>query len=114
VDADRGHILIVEDDMALAALLQAALEFEGYRVHVEHDGRGARAALDLARPDLLLLDLMMPENDGLDLCAWVRARESDEERLPIVVMTALNRRIYQALSQARGADDYLANCLSQK
>jgi two-component system alkaline phosphatase synthesis response regulator PhoP len=102
------HVLVVDDDPGLVGLLQCALELEGYRVQVAQDGRSARQALEVERPHVVLLDLMMPGIDGLDLCAWIRAHEAPHEHLPIIVMTALKTRAYEALSYARGADDYLA------
>jgi DNA-binding response OmpR family regulator len=79
-----SRILIVDDDRKTAELLRLYLEREGYAVLLAHDGR---AALELARqrsPDLLVLDLMLPMVDGLDVCRILRA----ETRVPIIMLTA--------------------------
>jgi DNA-binding response OmpR family regulator len=99
--------LVVEDDVAQAGLVQQALEFEGYRVLVEHDGRRASAAIEESRPDLVLLDLSMPGMNGFDVCKWVREREAGRGHLPILVMTAMTSRLTELYSQSYGADDFL-------
>jgi DNA-binding response OmpR family regulator len=102
------HILAVEDDAAVAALLQTALEGEGYRVRRVGDGRAALDGLAAERPDVLLLDLMLPDIDGLELCARVRETEPDAPYLPILMLTALDTPNYRQLGFSRGADDYVA------
>jgi DNA-binding response OmpR family regulator len=104
---DSPRILVVEDDVAQAGLLRETLEFEGYQVLVEHDGRRASEAIEEARPDLVLLDLAMPEMNGFEVCKWVREREADLGHLPILVMTAMTSRLTEMFSQSYGADDIL-------
>ncbi|MDQ1654015.1 MAG: hypothetical protein QOI35_3215 [Cryptosporangiaceae bacterium] len=98
-----AHILVAEDDPNQAELVRRYLEHDGHTVVVVHDGR---AAIDEARrrhPDLLLLDVMMPKVDGLDVCRIMRA-ESD---VPIVLLTARSVEDDVLLGFDLGADDYI-------
>src|SRR3712207_4646229 len=101
------YVLVVEDDASCADVVQAALESRGYRVHTEADGRAALQALEQVWPDLLVLDVMLPEIDGLTLWGQVRAMQSGRSYLPVVMLTALDAGAYRALGAASGADEYL-------
>jgi DNA-binding response OmpR family regulator len=81
----------------------------GYRVHREADGRRAVAAVDRQRWDLVLLDIMLPGMDGLDLCRHVRARPG---HLPIIMLSARTAEVHRVLGLELGADDYLAKPFS--
>jgi DNA-binding response OmpR family regulator len=98
-----AHLLIAEDDRKHAEILRRYLESAGYRTTIAHDGRTALDHARRLRPDLLLLDVMMPEMDGLDLCAAIR-RESD---VPVLMLTARTSEDDLLLGLDRGADDYL-------
>jgi two-component system, OmpR family, response regulator len=98
------HILIVDDDAEIRALLRDYLEKQGYRVTTVADGRGLRSALEGARPDLVILDLMLPGDDGLELCRDLRARSS----VPIILLTARGEETDRIVGLEMGADDYLA------
>ncbi|MFI5843508.1 response regulator [Catenuloplanes sp. NPDC051500] len=98
-----AHLLIAEDDRKHAEILRRYLESAGYRTTITHDGRTALDQARRLRPDLLLLDVMMPEMDGLDLCAVIR-RESD---VPVLMLTARTSEDDLLLGLDRGADDYL-------
>jgi DNA-binding response OmpR family regulator len=100
-------ILVVEDDSEIAALLHAALQAEGYRVELAINGRAALEALELRQPDVLLLDLMLPDVDGLEVAARVRQRDPSGPYLPILMLTALDAPNYRQLGFERGADDYI-------
>jgi DNA-binding response OmpR family regulator len=98
-----AHILVAEDDPKQAELIRRYLQHDGHAVVVVHNGR---AAIDEARrrnPDLLLLDVMMPKVDGLDVCRVLRA-ESD---VPIVLLTARSLEEDVLLGLDLGADDYI-------
>ena len=82
--ATADHILIVDDDAETRSLLLAYLQKQGYRVTTAADGRGLRKALETARPDLIVLDLMLPGEDGLVLCRDLRTRSN----LPVIMLTA--------------------------
>jgi two-component system OmpR family response regulator len=107
MDEQPLSLLVVEDDRDISDLLRAALEGEGYRVRTVSDGRSALKALDDDLPEVLLLDLMLPDVDGLELCARVRAQQLDAPYLPVIMLTALDTSAYKQLGFARGADDYV-------
>jgi len=96
-------ILIVDDDRDIRTLLADYLESNGYRTIAAADGTGMWKALDDARPDLIVLDLNMPGDDGLTLCRKLRATSS----LPVIMLTARNEPLDRILGLEMGADDYL-------
>ncbi len=100
------RILVVEDDPSIQLLLQHVLGSAGYHIRSVESGAAALAALEEDDIDLLVLDLMLPDMDGYDVCQ--RIREDLQSTLPIIMVTALNQpqRIVEGLSV--GADDYLA------
>jgi DNA-binding response OmpR family regulator len=106
----EARILVAEDDRKQADLICRYLEREGYSVAVVHDGRAAIEAARQRRPDLLVLDVMMPRVDGLDVCRVLRA-ESD---VPIVMLTARSTEDDMLLGLDLGADDYLTKPYSPR
>jgi len=97
------HILIVDDDTEIRALLRDYLERNGLRATAVADGRGMRAALDTGRFDLVVLDLMLPGEDGLTLCRELRAHS----RLPVIMLTARGEETDRIVGLEMGADDYV-------
>ena len=102
--ATDPHILIVDDNREIRDLVSRLLTREGFRVSVAADGRAMRKTLADARIDLVLLDLMLPGEDGLSLCRGIRA----ESRLPIIMLTAKGDEVDRVIGLEMGADDYLA------
>jgi two-component system OmpR family response regulator len=100
------HILIVDDDREIRELLGSYLEKNGLRVTKAESGKHLRAALDQAAIDLIVLDLMLPGEDGLTLCRDLRAGKF--KNLPILMLTARNEEADRILGLEMGADDYLA------
>ena len=98
-----AHVLVAEDDRKHADILRRYLESAGYRTTVAHDGPTALDGARRLQPDLLLLDVMMPGMDGLDLCEVLR-RESS---VPVLMLTARAGEDDVLLGLSRGADDYL-------
>src|SRR5215467_2886467 len=98
------HLLIVDDDKEICALLSKFLAQHGYRVSVARDGRAMMQALENARISLVVLDLMLPGEDGLSLCRRVRA----DSTMPIVMLTAVSEDTDRIVGLEMGADDYLA------
>src|SRR6187551_755807 len=96
----RASVLVVEDDSATARLLVDALESAGYRVWHASDGQDARGQMQRARPDLILLDLVLPDIDGLVLCSLLKSSAD----VPIVVCSASSRRGDPVLALKLGAD----------
>jgi len=104
VIAMQDHILIVDDDAETRSLLLAYLHKRGYRVTTTAGGRELRRLLDSARPDLIVLDLMLPGADGLALCRDLRIRSS----VPIIMLTARSGEADRIAGLETGADDYLS------
>jgi two-component system OmpR family response regulator len=100
----QDHILVVDDDAEIRNLLREYLQKNGYRVTVAADGRSMWAALEQAQPDIIVLDLMLPGDDGLTLCRNLRARSA----LPIIMLTARGEETDRIVGLEMGADDYLA------
>jgi two-component system response regulator RstA len=101
---EAWQILIVEDDERLAALTQEYLESNGMQVSVEGDGSVAVGRIKSEQPDLVILDLMLPGEDGLSICRLVRPYYNG----PIIMLTARDDDLDQVLGLEMGADDYLA------
>lgn len=97
-------IAIVEDDAEIRRLVAAMLEREGFTVVALPDGAALDAQLARGQPDLLILDLMLPGEDGLSICRRLRV----ESRLPILMLTARSEDIDRIVGLEIGADDYLA------
>jgi DNA-binding response OmpR family regulator len=101
-------ILVVEDDGTLRETLAEALEGEGFRVSTAADGADALAAFRADRPDLVLLDLMLPELSGVEVTRIIRAESS----VPIVMLTAKDSELDRVLGLELGADDYVTKPFS--
>ena len=101
---ENWRILIVEDDERLATLTKDYLESNGLEVSVEGDGSRAIERIKTEQPDLVVLDLMLPGEDGLAVCRMVRPHYSG----PILMLTARTEDLDQVLGLEMGADDYVA------
>jgi two-component system, OmpR family, response regulator len=98
------HLLIVDDDKELCSLLSKFLSRHGYRVSVAHNGGEMASTLEASRVNLVILDLMLPGEDGLVLCRRLRATST----LPIIMLTAISDETDRIIGLEMGADDYLA------
>jgi two-component system response regulator RegX3 len=105
---EASRILIVEDEESLSDSVRYNLEREGYSVTVARDGRGALEAFRSQSPALVILDLMLPEMSGLDVCRAIRA-ESD---VPIIMVTAKDSEADKVTGLELGADDYVTKPFS--
>ena len=103
-EAPKPHILIVDDDAEIRDLLSRFLSKHDFRVTTAKDGREMRQALQDWSFDLVVLDLMMPGEDGLSLCRHVRS----ESKLPIIMLTAMGEEVDRIIGLEVGADDYMA------
>lgn len=101
--SSMDHLLIVDDDAAIRALLSRYLKEHGYRVTAVADGREMRRALAADRPDLIVLDLMLPGEDGLTLFRDLNPRT----HLPVIMLTARDEAADRILGLELGADDYV-------
>lgn len=108
--ADAARILVVEDEESLADSVRYNLEREGYAVSVATDGRRALERFRADPPALVILDLMLPEVSGLDLCRMMRA-ESD---VPIIMVTAKDSEADKVTGLELGADDYVTKPFSMR
>lgn len=104
MENSREHILVVDDDAALRALLEQYLTGQGYSITCAADGGELDAALTGIRPDLVILDLMLPGEDGLSIARRLRAGAA----LPIIMLSARGDDIDRIVGLEVGADDYLA------
>jgi two-component system OmpR family response regulator len=100
----QEHVLVVDDDAELRALLAEYLGRNGFRISLAADGREMRRMLDASRPDIVVLDLMLPGEDGLALCRDLRARSG----VPIIMLSARSDDVDRIVGIEMGADDYVA------
>src|SRR5688500_10692454 len=105
------RILVVEDDVDIGKLVARYLEKAGYTAEVMASGRDALAAILDRPPDLVVLDLMLPELDGLDICRAIRAN-AQTAALPVIMLTARADESERIVGLEIGADDYLAKPFS--
>lgn len=103
--AAEAHILVVDDDAQIRQLAAKLLREHGHRVSVARDGRELWQVLDTAEIDLVILDIMLPRTNGLDLCRELRTRFP---QLPVIMVTALGSDTDRIVGLEVGADDYLA------
>lgn len=106
----RGRVLVVDDDAALAEMLGIVLRGEGFEPVFCGDGNTALDAFRAAKPDVVLLDLMLPGMDGIDVCRAIRA----ESGTPIVMLTAKSDTIDVVVGLESGADDYIVKPFKPK
>ncbi len=106
----KARVLVVDDDPALAEMLTIVLRGEGFDTAVVTDGTRALPAVRDLRPDLVLLDLMLPGMNGLDVCKAIRA----ESGVPIVMLTAKTDTVDVVLGLESGADDYVVKPFKPK
>jgi two-component system, OmpR family, response regulator len=99
----KPHLLIVDDDKELCALLSKFLKQQGYRVSLAHNGNAMKQVLETARINLVILDLMLPGEDGLVLCRRLRTSST----LPVIMLTAMGEEVDRIIGLEMGADDYL-------
>jgi DNA-binding response OmpR family regulator len=106
---NRPHILLVEDEANIAQALLFNLELEGYRTTHATTGAQALGSFASDRFDLVILDLMLPDSHGIDICRQMRRKDS---RLPILILTALGEEQHRVDGLNAGADDYLTKPFS--
>jgi two-component system, OmpR family, response regulator len=101
--SDNGHILVVDDQKEICDVVQEYLTGEGYRVSTANDGSAMRRALGQSHVDLVILDLMLPGEDGLTLARGLR----DESGIGIIILTGRGETVDRIIGLEMGADDYL-------
>lgn len=101
---DMGkHILVVDDEQPIADILKFNLEKEGFTVTCAYDGLDAIHKVEEVKPDLILLDIMLPQKDGMEVCREIRKKYE----MPIIMLTAKDSEIDKVLGLELGADDYV-------
>jgi DNA-binding response OmpR family regulator len=105
---DSKTILVVEDEASIAEVVSLYLKRAGYAVQTASDGKQAMNILERQMPDFVILDLMLPEIDGLSLTRWLR----DRSNVPIIMLTARREEIDRIMGLEMGADDYVVKPFS--
>ncbi|HWD88921.1 MAG TPA: response regulator transcription factor [Mucilaginibacter sp.] len=99
-----NQICLVEDEQKVSAFIRKGMEEQGYKVKIAEDGETARELFKQDKFDLFILDVMLPDTSGVDLCRYIRENDGDT---PIMMLTALNQVHDKVLGLKAGADDYL-------
>jgi DNA-binding response OmpR family regulator len=107
----RKKILIVDDELSILVPLQFLMEKEGYETKLAQSGKEAIEKIDQIRPDLILLDIMLPDLDGYEIYQMIRQR-TEWESIRIIFLTAKNREADMAKGLAMGADAYITKPFS--
>jgi len=97
------HIMVVDDNQDMLKIINRTLELEGYTVITASDGRAALALLEEHSPDLIILDIMMPETDGFQVLELLRERSN----VPVIMLTARREPLLVQKALLLGADDYI-------
>lgn len=106
-----AKILVVDDERSIADLLKYNLAKEGFEVLLAYDGEEALQRLEQDRPDLILLDIMLPKKDGFAVCREIRAQQKN---IPIIMLTARDTEVDKVLGLELGADDYVTKPFSAR
>ena len=105
-NATKANVLVVDDDLTLRDMYQIRLEAEGYKVLVAGDGEEALEIIQKQKPDIILLDIMMPKMNGYDVLEKLK-QNPETKTIPVLILTALIQDLNKAKGMMSGADDYL-------
>ncbi|EOC9196650.1 response regulator [Staphylococcus pseudintermedius] len=105
------RVLVVDDEQSIVTLLKYNLEQSGYVVEVAQDGEEALQKEKETKPDLIVLDVMLPKKDGIEVCKTIR---SDKNQVPILMLTAKDDEFDRVLGLELGADDYMTKPFSPR
>ena len=111
--SQKKRILLIEDEEDIAALIKLQAEISGYKLHVEVDGINGYRAIEREKPDLVILDIMLPGENGLDVCRKMK-NNSELKNIPVVILSAKGEELDVVLGLELGADDYVAKPFSPK
>ncbi len=109
----KARILVIEDDLSLVEILAYNLRKEGYEVALAHDGQSGLTRAQLMSPDLVILDVMLPLIDGMDVCRRLRADSATRDVL-ILMLTAKSEELDELVGLSLGADDFVTKPFSVK
>lgn len=107
----QPHILIIEDEEHIVELIKFNLESNGYKVSYAFNGRDGVKRVEMEKPDLVLLDLMLPEIDGIDVCNRIKSNR-ELKQIPIIMLTAKSSETDKIIGLEIGADDYITKPFS--
>jgi len=113
MEKQAKNILVVDDEEHILELLRFNLEKAGYQVYMAENGHDTLKLLETHQMDLMVLDLMLPDVDGIEICKRIRASEN-HAMLPIIMLTAKSEEIDRILGLELGADDYMTKPFSVK
>lgn len=108
------NILVVEDELKLATLVQRTLQSEGYQCEVAHDGEAGLEVVREQQPDLVILDLGLPKINGLDVCTRIRQSKTIQKDPYILMLTGKGDEVDRVIGLHTGADDYMVKPVSLK
>ncbi len=109
----KKRILLIEDEEDIAALIKLQAEVSGYKLHVEVDGINGYRAIEREKPDLVILDIMLPGQNGFDVCRKMKSN-AELRSIPVIIITAKGEELDVVLGLELGADDYIAKPFSPK
>lgn len=111
--SQKKRILLIEDEEDIAALIKLHAELAGFKLHVEVDGINGFRAVEREKPDLVILDIMLPGQNGFDVCRKIK-NHAELKHIPVVMLTAKDEEIDIILGLELGADDYISKPFSPK
>ncbi len=109
----KGRILVVDDEIYIVHILDFSLGMEGYEVITALDGEQALEKARAEKPDLIVLDIMMPKLDGYETCKMLKAEEGTKD-IPVILLSAKGRNVDQKIGFEVGADDYITKPFSPR
>ncbi|MDQ1910319.1 response regulator [Paenibacillus sp. GD4] len=109
---ENYRILLADDEAALRFLLTETLSDEGYRITEAEDGEQAKQYLESERFDLIILDYMMPERTGVEVCEWLRSEENANREAPVILLTAKALDKDRERAKAAGVSQYIVKPFS--
>jgi two-component system alkaline phosphatase synthesis response regulator PhoP len=109
----KGKILVVDDEIYIVHILDFSLGMEGYEVITALDGEQALERMKVERPDLVVLDIMMPKLDGYEVCKQIKSNPATKQT-PVILLSAKGRNVDQKLGFDVGADDYITKPFSPR
>jgi len=109
----KGRILVVDDEIYIVHILDFSLGMEGYEVLTALDGEQALERLKSDKPDLIVLDIMMPKLDGYEVCRTIKTNPATQH-IPVILLSAKGRNVDQKMGFDVGADDYITKPFSPR
>jgi two-component system, OmpR family, alkaline phosphatase synthesis response regulator PhoP len=109
----KGRILVVDDEIYIVHILDFSLGMEGYEVITALDGEQALEKLKTEKPDLIVLDIMMPKLDGYEVCKSIKS-SPETRHIPVILLSAKGRNVDQKMGFDVGADDYITKPFSPR